>query len=717
MLYQDPDPGRQRRREMLQARLRQPASGVDSSASTGVIPATPTDNGQPKDRKYIPGVGPARELLRGFSLSLSPRVEAALRPKATYADVKEEMRQYREDYPVRSYGSEFAGGMIPTVLSTVATGLSGGAAAPVTATSAVRQARTLEELRRQLTRAPVASRVGNVLRRGSVQGAIAGAAESEGGPSEAALGTAIGAAIPAVLQGALRAPSRIPVVRNIPSGIGSAYRGLTRSIADVLENRGARRFAENIEPSDAVRATRLSERMLPGSLRGTTSREAIRESREATAREIEDVMEIARAETEDVLRPMRRRRGGVAIEEMQGSIRRQQLEAGEASYGLVRNIGAPPKPDDSLYQEILNDNDLRNAYAAAVEIVKSRSEGRIPNLVPVRLGDNIERVPEIDLEIIDLMKREIVDKARTKADRTGVSRSRAARLFSNIDDIEDRFLGGYESGDARDALVIARQEYREYWKQLEALRDGLSLASSRAGRSGQLLSQSPQQIDVLVERVRNMGPDERNAFQIGAIESFENLRRDSPGSIDRFLNKFKSETGRQKLDLMFGQGAASSIFEPTERAVARVADIEQLAGARNVELESLGRALGGSGSGQEFLSNLGNPRGFRKLSEQLGRGPLESVEQERDILGSMITNTFYDAISQNKDPAKVLDNILAVQTNPAVRALMAVEIDNLYRKMAAGTIGEALPRAAGQSLGVALSRRASPFFSRNDENR
>lgn len=560
-------------------------------------------------------VGLGRSVLRGATLGLSPRIEAGLRPDATLRDVRAEMERYSEENPALAFGAELAGG--------IGTGVLGGIrAAGSTGLRAI---------------------VPRIMATGAGQGAISGAAESEGGLREAATGAAFGAGIGVAAPAALRLAGRIPGVRQGMELAGRAGRAGARTIADLLEGTPLQAVGRAIEPQDLTRAQRIVREGLPGSVEGPTprqlvpepdsprevsrrtraalqqaeeaarvadeeaagriasargkaelrqeiaggrvsrlteaAREAERQARELGGEitgQIRDITrgarEQAKAAAEATLEDIRGAagravgalRGGQergAARALQQEIRRKQLANAKQSYNLVRSFGPPPSVDPALYDEILSDPNLKSAYKKAYNTVRREAaKGDVPTPRMIQIGE--QSVPEIDLYMMDVMRRQIREPAVRKGPNiTGLSASQRREALNLIDGIENRFLDGYGSSEAGDLIRSVRGQYSSEFRRLEALQDGLGLGTVRAGKPSGLLTQSRKELDEVVDRVSKMSDAERAAFQVGAREWFSRMVSESPDDALRVARRFGSEASRERLRLAYGDDAVEQIAQ------------------------------------------------------------------------------------------------------------------------------------------------------------
>lgn len=696
--------------------------------------------------------GLARSLVRGASLGISPRLEAAVRG-VPLEDVREEMREYSTARPKTAVAVELLGGALTGGTGLLRSGAAAGA------------------------RAILPRLVGTAIG----QGAISGAAESTGGLKGAVKGAAIGGLAPK----AVSAVGRIPGIRRVTKGSGEAategYERGSRALADKLEGTPGQRIGRALEPMDVTRTQRMVGEGVPGRVQGptvqalSTQRSDIaagraerlgqvrteaqaagqaverelqgelttveRETRERAKAAAEDALEAARREAGDVVGTLRGRQARGTAAQLQETIRKQQTAMGDQSYTMIRQIGPPPEVDPNIYQEILRDPVLRPAFKSAIQTIRreaSRPEAlqqglRVPRMVEV----NERMVPELDVYALDLMRRNVREQAgRAGPNVTGLPRSKAKESLGQIQRLEDRFIAGYGPSEVGEQVRSVRAAYRAEFDKLRALQDGLNLGSAKAGRPSGLLTQSPKELDEVLKRVRGMTDVEREAFQVGAREWFSRAVAESPDDALALAKKFNTPASRERLALAYGDEAVEQLGAFSPRAVGarsaaaaervrgeaqevvtglqqrlatepvplfaraeRAGALAERAAARGADAttqrQAMGSALGGA---------LTNPERATDLTRLLEGATRAQRGESREILGSMLQRRVQEMATSGKTAQEITQTLVEAEQNPAVRALMAAEIARTVQAIQRPTIGATIPRAFVPSFGGFAAR-------------
>jgi len=281
-------------------------------------------------------------------------------------------------------------------------------------------------------------------------------------------------------------------------------------------------------------------------------------TREQAKTAAQDVLAQAKAEAGEAVAGLRGSQPSGSAARLQESVRAKQLKEAEGHYEAVRAVGAPPDPDVSIYREIFDDPSLQSAYkgsaAAFPKEMRNAAPGTPALARPRMITINGEDVPEITLETMDQMRRRILNPPYDP-NKVGLSRSQRAQALNTIDRLEQRYLAGFGTDDAAEALRTARGAYREKFQILEAVRDGLNLGTVKAGKASGLLTQSRKELDEVAKRVENMTPKQRTAFQVGAREWFDRFVQESPDNALGLAKKFSSEASQRRLALAFGDDA------------------------------------------------------------------------------------------------------------------------------------------------------------------
>jgi hypothetical protein len=701
------------------------------ATATAPMP-TPSAAGVPTQR--------LRSLAQGATLGLADEAEAVLRsllPGQTYEraiqDVRGKLGAYREERPLEAMGYEVGGGLV--------TGLAGGGRA--LAASAGRAG--LREALKTGARTATTSAIG--------QGVIGGAAGAEGGLENRLRGAAVGGGIAAALPFGVAKLGRLPVVRDIAEGAGSLYQQAQRGVADLAERTPLQFLGRMVEPTDATRVGRIAQQTLPtGKTAASLSEEAtqartalqsakgaIREtsaakaeaSRQAAARAQETLDRIQSAATTTV----QRGRTGVqgAGRARQQTIRAIQQEEGNASYALVRQFGAPPEADPGIYQEIASNGVLRSALGDAVETLQKEAR----NLVPGEPGPLMRSVlvdgqefPEVTLEMMDRMRRKIREpQMRKDPNVVGLSRSQKKEALDTIDRLEERYLAGFGSDEAAQTLTAARSQYRQRFKELEALQAGMNLGNFGKGKASGLLTASKRDLDELVKSVQDMSPEESAAFTVGARDWFDRMAQATSDDALKFARKFSTEEGQQRARLIFGdemaaefqqfanvkrqQRAAAAPFRAEARQLGQQLSMQQQALTplrQTVQELSRGRRVAGAAEAAVALGEKGLTAAETFASTFLPR--LGAAERPVAVgaAGGAIRRQMEALAERGVPPEEIMARVAQLQQNPLVRQLLAPQMQRFQRELTP-TIGTRFPQVIRPAISGAIGRRLGANFN------
>lgn len=303
--------------------------------------------------------GLGRSVLQGLTFGFSDEAEAAIRARATsgpryeqeLARVREGIKQYEEGYPVRAFAGEAAGSLLPAAIGFLASPVTGGTSAAMTAARTGQQAARIPGL---------VSRVKTGAGAGATTGALSGAGTAEGGIESRSLGALVGGTTGGLLGGTT------PVVT---SAVGS----------------GARRVGEAtgiVKPQDAtLKAQELIVRKI--AQEGMTPEQLAARMR-ATARApgAPFTGSAARDETiADVAGEGMRRlaRGAMAIPQAAETEARQMLTERMVSAGprIIRDITEMTGVAARDLNEVANDIINRRSMLATPFYDQARSAGQI----------------------------------------------------------------------------------------------------------------------------------------------------------------------------------------------------------------------------------------------------------------------------------------------------------------------------------------------------
>lgn len=716
--------------------MRQPPKKKSLEEIFGQTPAQPTR--QPLDSIFAeptptptPAAPPAaapvptqriRAAAQGLTLGLSDEAEAALRsllPGQTYEsavqDVRGKLAAYRQDRPLEALAYEVGGGL--------ATGVAGGARA--LAATAGRAG--MREALKAGARAATTSAVG--------QGVISGAASAEGGVENRLRGAAVGGGLAVALPFAVSRATRLPGVRQVTEGAGTLYDMARRGAADVMEGTPLQALGRAIEPTDATRVARIARGSLPtgptaGSLAEETARarSAVRATQTAKtaatqqARErSQSVLDQAQSAAERVVQQGRTGVQG-AGRAMQQTIRNIQRAEGDASYDLVRQFGAPPDPDPEVYREIFSDQVLRGALNNAVSAIRKEARNAAPGapaMAPMRtINLDGEEVPELTLEVMDRMRREVMaPQMRKGAETVGLSRSQKAQALDTISRLEDRYLAGFGSDEAAQALRTARSQYRQRFKELEALQSGMNLGAFGKGRPSGLLAANKRDLDELAKSVQTMSPEEQAAFNVGARDWFDRVAQSNSGDALKLARKFATEEGQQRARLIFGEEMAAGFQEFARSAVAQQrraaaapfrAEAERLgqmlsqqreAARGSAQMARMARAV--EGIAQPGESGLAASQTF--IESFFPQMTASNLQLATGISGGAVRRQIQGMAERGAAPNEIMARIEQMQRDPALRQLLLPQLQTLQRNLTP-TIGTRTPQAIRPAVSGALGR-------------
>jgi len=401
--------------------------------------------------------------------------------------------------------------------------------------------------------------------------------------------------------------------------------------------RGAKKQAEAITTRGAERQARLAaeqEALVP------QLREAKAARKQAAREAAEAELDVLRGEAEQQIGGLvGGTRGTTAA--MQDAVRARQTEVGEQTYAQVRAMGAPTAPPMDVYGDILNDPTMASAFNQAVTRVERNLGEALPRM---QVGE--ETVPVISLEVMDQMRRGIVDRIPLGQNVTGLSASQRRALLNQINNLEERFLASYGDDAAAQALKTARGQYRQEFQRLEALRDGLGFGTVGTGKASGLIMQSRKELDAFEKNLRgldagtalkNVSPEFQQELaeltRAGARESFDRLMQRTPnGALGMARKLTQTEEGRRKVALVFGEDGLNTMLAFSKEAVGQRA--KAAAGRAGQEAEQLVSQLTGRSERLGALSSRAEQQAKARAAETVGttrtamQEALEQVKQQ-----------------------------------------------------------------------------------------
>ena len=268
---------------------------------------------------------------------------------------------------------------------------------------------------------------------------------------------------------------------------------------------------------------------------------------------------------------------------------------------------------------------MASSFGQAVTRVERELGEALPRM---QIGE--ETVPVISLEVMDQMRRGIVDRIPLGQNVTGLSASQRRALLNQIDNLEKRFLASYGDEAAAQALKSARGQYRQEFQRLEALRDGLGFGTVGAGKASGLITQSRKELDAFEKNLRgldagtalkNVSPEFQQELaeltRAGARESFDRLMQRTPGGALGMARKLtETEEGRRKVALVFGEDGLDAMLAFSKEAVGQRA--KAAATKAGADAERLVAQLTGRSERLGALSTRAGQQAKARAAETVG---------------------------------------------------------------------------------------------------
>jgi len=445
------------------------------------------------------------------------------------------------------------------------------------------------------------------------------------------------------------------------------------------------------------------------------AKRAVSEGRQAAKVAAEDVVARAKEEAGQAIQGLRGMQPRGAAKELQETIRKSQTGEAVGHYEAIRNIGAPPEPDPEIYREIFASPALKDAFGAAEGALQKEMRNELPG-APIRAARRVlaidgTEVPELTLEKMDMMRRKILEPQVRKGENVvGLSRSQKKEAFDTINRLEERYLAGFGTDDAAEALRTARTAYRDKFLQLEAVQEGLNLGTVKAGKASGILAQSRKELDEVVKRVEGMTDDQKVGFQTGAREWFDRLVQESPNDALEFAKKFRSEASQRRLALTFGDEAVERLrqFAPDVLAGKTKAAAE----AARAEAATLATQI--TQRGQEAVTPLtGRATRAQSLAERAtaqGKERAASALQQRELEATRRIGETEVAAQQRIERAKSLASRAKEQAKGKAEQLVeqgkTSAMDRLRQVQEAGRSPIASARAAQEAAATEAAQFA-----------
>jgi len=445
------------------------------------------------------------------------------------------------------------------------------------------------------------------------------------------------------------------------------------------------------------------------------AKRALSEGREAAKAAAEDVIDRAKTEAGQTIQGLRGQQPRGAAKDLQKTIRDSQTGEAVGHYEAIKKIGAPVEPDPEVYREIFDSPALRDAFNSAEGTLQKEMRNTLPN-APIRaprrsLTIDGAEVPELTLEKLDIMRRKILEPQVRKGENVvGLSRSQKKEAFDTINRLEERYLAGFGTDEAAEALRTARTAYRDKFLQLEAVQEGLNLGTVKAGKASGILAQSRKELDEVVKRVDSMTDEQKIGFQTGAREWFDRLVQENPRGALAFAQKFSSEASQRRLALTFGDEAVDRLRQFAPEVLA--GQTKAAAAAAREEAAALATQI--TQRGQEAVAPLAEratrAQSLAERATAQGKERAASALQQRELEKARRIGETAASAQQRIDRLKSLSSRAKEQSKGKAEQLVeqgrTSAIDRFRQVQEAGRAPIASARAAQEAAATEASQLA-----------
>lgn len=568
----------------------------------------------------------------------------------------------------------------------------------------------------------------------------------KGGVAEAA-GVLVGER---VLPGVGRFIYNRPLIGAPARGVVQTTRDVSqfarRGLADILESPAiqsrlgatagplTRDIARFIEPTDLQKVQRVTREELRPT--GETAQKYVEQARELTARgkqarqaatqagaqvreqqferslqeaaasrqQAQEVLDRAKARLQEVLPGVTQ--GPANARALQQSLRAEQVKAGDASYELVRQLGAKPDVNmlvDPLQSAIKNPL-MRQAYNDAIN-----KTGASTQSVILKVGNKEKEFLIPGLDGLDSMRTSIREKFvdLISKDRTGAARKQMINLMREVDALEKQYLDALPK-EAGDVLKAARSEYRAYFERLEGIQDALNLSRFGVGKQAKLVGPNRRELAELEKKFRTASPEYREAFQVGAADWANNVIAQSPDDALRIANAFVGtpekarrtrlalgDEATDRLTNVFREVSAAKqasriVGRPVRAPSAMIGELPIEAQARSAS--ELARQV------QMAEAGLGGGEAAESFAQEIApRMTPQGIQQARNVVTSVLNRQL-----AKLTPEEAIARLTALQSNPTARKLFG---DELKRSVEQLTQPSARSRYVRGGLGAMLTGR------------
>lgn len=573
-------------------------------------------------------------------------------------------------------------------------------------------------------------------------GAAFGAAGSFGGELAMRGALGLGRGVRSVMQ---ETGAQIPGAGMIPRAQQVA--------SNLLRRTGMTGAAELLEPIAETRVGRVMQEVLPTPVSRTaitetaqqaeeTARQAIRTQRLSVQAGGQAAKETSRQQTANILTQARlRARQSVQAaterlremvprdiptnaDELRKTIRDTQQAAGDASYARAFELadGVDFSPVARQVESVVRRNpEVAKAYQDAFTRGGATEAGE-------------DVLPALDLPTFDRMRQNVNERVQAflRGDATGIPRAKAREALSDIDAMEQAYIGRIRETrgeEAASALLSARAEYAEYFRQLDALANGRNLGRFGFGKTEGAIQPSRWSINQLERQLAGVSPEAQEAFRVGARESINDIIRRTPDDARKLAaNLVGTEERFKRTALALGEDAANDLrvlFRDVQQV--RQSAREGLLAAR----EQASRARQTARS--EFLERLVEPLDVAavqasrtatqqaRLAEQawnsvtatgagadaamafaptIARLSPEGRATAAGVMANRIDNELMGLVRSPNGAELIRNRLRELRDNPAANQLLGSALEEAERRLA---FGVPLRRPVGAVLGSSVA--------------
>ena len=504
---------------------------------------------------------------QGLGMGWGDEAEAWLRAKVGEKSYEDNLKEINQEYakfaqqnPYAAPITEFAGGVLPMAASYLATGLTGGAAAPAAVATTARSTGALARLAAQLSK----TLPNNPLARGAVvgggTGTIAGAGSAEEGDRikgaivGGTVGTGFGVGLPLVIRGG--------------GALGTFVKDRFSRSPDYIEKRAAEKVNTALErsgitPSEAAASMSLDRAAgIPSTLANTTRptvglAEIVTAKSERAGDTLGDVLEANKAGgRERVVGQARRGIGnkGDFYQQEQDMVQNLRANANDL-YEDAYKFGTV---NDPTITRVLQNPRFKTFFEEAKKIADNERlaaelRGEDPSkyvLDDIFIADelgNIALSKLPDVRTLDYIKRGMDAVVNKGYKGEGMSSAEA----NSLKGLKRAMVGALDKAtevDGVSAYKVARQQYAGDAEVLDALRTGMD----------DFKKLDPEQI---VSMMKGFSTAEKEAFKTGAVRSIYATVMDPSSNINAAQRLIGSPEMKDRLMPLFPSQAKFDLFK------------------------------------------------------------------------------------------------------------------------------------------------------------